>query len=1398
MSSSHRRPQSQNPQYVGAMVPVQATSSQLGGSTFDTAIAQTAESAAANNADGAHRSMVRTNSTLNHKVAFNKTKKLTKKASMAYLAAFSEVGGGKFHQWSRSELISLIVKKLKIELRNEERLETVALRDLCEQAFANKPVPEKPPAPSFQEVVFQNVMARRIQNTWIIYQATKRMYEEEEEDYRQRAQLHNLREAATEEIGQADLMYLTLPHGQVVADNDVESGMGLAMEEDGKADDGGENRSAGRRRKGLNILDVPWTPPDLSKAKRYADYVQPRRDLGRGGRTPFTWSKTTTGRHCCLGGLGEQLDLWEEGQASEFAIYGPGVTNYFKFMKWGVGLMAALTIIALPELVLNVSGEYSTNNGLQALAKTTLGNLGSIVANQSLEIRLPGCAGYGFAGGVDCSLDTSSLALLYSCLDIAASATIFIAFLWLFIFERYEQHKLEEATIRASMYTIEVSHLPPDATEDEIASFFENMLVSGGTYTAKKQRVVSVSLAFDNVEEIETCKKRGDLIRSKARLVHEHRHDCTEIKNKAAPPAASEGENATNSAVEKQIETERAAFLERMKRLNSELKAVEASLQELSTVPANVVRAFVTFERASDSRRVLELYNKASMFTYLCNNQHLRLRGKYLLVKEAPEPSVIIWENLSFSSWMRHRRRVLTTFMAFLLIGISLIMVFSSKYLQQSAANNGYSSTSSNNLCPDNFDSWSQQEQEHYVEEYPELRGCYCADLSFLQQASRSLCRGYLQQNVQAQVLSYFASLIVLIVNIAIDKAVNWSSDYERHPTSDGRGLSIFWRSFLLKYINTAAVFLINNDNFFLRKIFGLHQSSTSEFTADWYSQIGSTIILVQMGDVLAAHAKRQWQWLTIKRLHRRAERQPESFLTQDELNKAFAGPEFGFASSYAQLMSTFCVTLTFSSGIPLLYPIACANYLLYYYVEKYFFVHIYRIPPHFNTYVGKRATSFIPLGLLLHVVMAIWTLSNSSLLDNKEDDASNAFRVFCFGCLPHRLLLCCCCCCCCVSSPSPSTTRTPSAGGATTGARDIVPFTRAVQRNMIKGLSSYNVLLNPHYKEAFGITWKFAAQHRTVREVRTIKAKAREAEEDRDAAMADQLARQATVQRNDGNANTTKPAASERRGIARNRSFLTSFYGELNDISSPTTSSRENLLPPAASRRQAANGQARERKNLQVEVGSGHDTAGTPSTTPANASLTPPGDNPSSTRSHNVPVSANTSGRSTPNGSTENDSAKQRQRLLRPSHAQAGRASPTVGESTVDQSRPMFSSPFSPEPSPAQTPVITRPPPSPVDPQQYSQRRNIPNQQAAFVRPPQSPNPAPYASPQGNGRNFRPMQVSSSSPDGVMSPRQYQEYQQMQYLQRQQDAYHAAQMSAARRSPATRPPSGGSSSGYN
>ena len=78
----------------------------------------------------------------------------------------------------------------------------------------------------------------------------------------------------------------------------------------------------------VKYLDVPWTPPSWITASEYSNHYKPRRG-GKGG-SQFVFESTTSGRHCCLGGMGEQCDFWREGQTSEFTSYGPGITNYFK------------------------------------------------------------------------------------------------------------------------------------------------------------------------------------------------------------------------------------------------------------------------------------------------------------------------------------------------------------------------------------------------------------------------------------------------------------------------------------------------------------------------------------------------------------------------------------------------------------------------------------------------------------------------------------------------------------------------------------------------------------------------------------------------------------------------------------------------------------------------------------------------------------------------------------------------------------------------------------------------------------------------------------------------------------------------------------------------------------
>jgi hypothetical protein len=150
----------------------------------------------------------------------------------------------------------------------------------------------------------------------------------------------------------------------------------------------------------------------------------------------------------------------------------------------------------------------------------------------------------------------------------------------------------------------------------------------------------------------------------------EHRHKCTQLR-----------QGKTDAECQEQLDKEREKFFEKMKTLNSELKKKEEKLELLSQQDVKAIYAFVTFNRVVDRTTVLDKYRKMSFYTWLCNNAHLKLKHHFLQVIPAPEPSVIIWENLAHSTTNRVGRRIFTTLSTLLLVGFSLIMIFSSKVM---------------------------------------------------------------------------------------------------------------------------------------------------------------------------------------------------------------------------------------------------------------------------------------------------------------------------------------------------------------------------------------------------------------------------------------------------------------------------------------------------------------------------------------------------------------------------------------------------------------------------------------------------------------------------------------------------------------------------------------------
>ena len=182
----------------------------------------------------------------------------------------------------------------------------------------------------------------------------------------------------------------------------------------------------------------------------------------------------------------------------------------------------------------------------------------------------------------------------------------------------------------------------------------------------------------------------------------------------------------------------------------------------------------------------------------------------------------------------------------------------------------------------------------------------------------------------------------------------------------------------MLKYINTSLVFFINNNRDILGRVFGIDVRTRDIFTPPWFNNVGVTLMLVQLGDILTSHFTG-----IVRYIYHYRKRSTGTYLSQDELNRSYVGPSFELAFKYAQLMSTFFCCFTFSTGIPILYSFSAANFGLYYLVEKFLFIRLYRIPPHFSNVVGVFATSLVPFALVIHLGMSIWVLSDKTIFDS-------------------------------------------------------------------------------------------------------------------------------------------------------------------------------------------------------------------------------------------------------------------------------------------------------------------------------------------------------------------------------------------------------------------------------
>jgi len=351
-------------------------------------------------------------------------------------------------------------------------------------------------------------------------------------------------------------------------------------------------------------METEWLPPTIRYSQKFYLLNHPHK-AGQDMK-PYEYKKATLGRHCVIGGCGEQLDLWDEGQVSEFGQFGSGITNYFKFLKWCTWIFFCLAIMNTPALIMNCLGAGNQYEGFN-LAVMSVGNLGDSV--NVTVVDLPFCNGDDFQQ-FDCTIKKSDLAYYYSLLDVLGTAFVLIGWLWLRRFEKMERENLDRATVTASDYTVRLPWVPKDTQEMELKAHFAK--VTG-------EPVADVQLAFNNAKEIQLYFRRGELMKERFHAVQQLRYHYTQIKK--------HGEHSGGSADEiKYLTKERDKISKKIEELDTE-RAIH-----VKTFP-NAIQAFVTFETEKGFIKAIKAYSLSS-YRRLCYPRGLRFRGSKLKVKE--------------------------------------------------------------------------------------------------------------------------------------------------------------------------------------------------------------------------------------------------------------------------------------------------------------------------------------------------------------------------------------------------------------------------------------------------------------------------------------------------------------------------------------------------------------------------------------------------------------------------------------------------------------------------------------------------------------------------------------------------------------------------------------------
>ena len=169
---------------------------------------------------------------------------------------------------------------------------------------------------------------------------------------------------------------------------------------------------------------------------------------------------------------------------------------------------------------------------------------------------------------------------------------------------------------------------------------------------------------------------------------------------------------------------------------------------------------------------------------------------------------------------------------------------------------------------------------------------------------------------------------------------------------------------------------------------FGLKSGNMSDFNYAWYRGPGNVLVGAMFFNLYypIIEAAGYWALRAQGRCRDRgcklSGRTTKQTSIQAYMN-VYSGQLYFMHYKYSTILTNVFITFMYGFGMPILFPIACASFIVLYIVEKWMLFYGYKLPPMYDETLSQDVLNKMQFAPILYMALGYWMCSNRQLLAN-------------------------------------------------------------------------------------------------------------------------------------------------------------------------------------------------------------------------------------------------------------------------------------------------------------------------------------------------------------------------------------------------------------------------------